>query len=688
MALINNTLNELNPSQREAATVIDGPLLILAGAGSGKTKTITARLAYLLSLGIDPANTLTLTFTNKAAEEMRNRALSMIEGGSYPPLLCTFHKFGLIFLRFHMQKLGREPSFSVIDSDDKNRILKPFCKEISASSASHVISALKNDVVTPKEAAKEAKNEFEREAAAVYAKYEEYLTSNNLVDFDDLLLLPYNILKNDEGLRRATGERYRYITVDEYQDTNSLQFELLKQLCFFHDNICVVGDDDQSIYGFRGARVENILSFESVFERAKVVKLEENYRSSAQILEAANLVIGNNKNRYEKKLKPVRGKLEPVEYKNFEDEKEEAVWIAKKIKELTAKGQNPSDIAVLFRVNAVSRAIEEGFRSQNIGYVFVGGMKFYERSEIRDAIAYLRLSVNPRDDFSLLRVINKPKRGIGKTSVEKLEAASEKLGVKIYDIISNEFYLESVKDGFSKKILSELKNFADTIDKLREKKESGVFSLLEEFENITGLRKFFASTPTEEDRASNLDELYGSLKEYFKANPSEEIDEYLNEISIQSDSDVADFGNGVAIMSVHASKGLEYKTVFVAAMEEGFFPLSSERADLEEERRLCYVAFTRAKDKLFATSSKSRFVYGKRDYPPISRFVKEAGLTDEPIAIGESSDGYKKNDLVKHKIFGFGRVMEVTKSGKEQKLKINFGGTYRDILSSFVERAV
>jgi DNA helicase II / ATP-dependent DNA helicase PcrA len=686
--MINKRLTELNESQRAAAITVDGPLLILAGAGSGKTKTITTRLAYLLSLGIDPANTLTLTFTNKAAEEMRHRAMSMIESAMYPPLLCTFHKFGLIFLRFHITKLNRENSFSVIDTDDKKRIIKPFCKDVPASTAAHAISGYKNEILSPEDVRKIAKTEQEAEISAVYAKYEEYIATNNLVDFDDLLLLPYRILAQNETVATETSQKYQYIMVDEYQDTNSLQFELLRKLCHTHNNLCVVGDDDQSIYSFRGAKVENILSFETTFKDTKVVKLEENYRSSSNILDIANLVISNNKNRYEKKLKATRENMEAVGYKGFADEKEEATWIASTIKELIKKGEKPSSIAVLFRVNAVSRAIEEGFRAQNLGYVFVGGMKFYERIEIRDAIAYLRLAVNPNDEFSLQRVINKPKRGIGKTSIEKLEALCQKAGVKTIELLSSNFYNDALLQAVGKNTFAQLKKFVSIVEELKELNTKSTFSLLEEFENIVGLKKFFLTLPGEEERAANLDEFYGSLKEYFKANPEQDIEEYLNDISIQSDVDTAEFGNDVSIMTVHASKGLEYKTVFVVAMEEGFFPVANERTDIEEERRLCYVAFTRAKDKLYISSSRSRFVYGKRDYSPVSRFLKEAGLTDAPIAIKDSTAAFVKNDLVKHKIFGFGRVLEVTKVGKELKLKINFGGSQRDILASFVEKAV
>ena len=686
--MIEKWLNELNPSQKEAAMTVDGPLLILAGAGSGKTKTITTRLAYLLSLGIDPANTLTLTFTNKAAEEMRNRALSMIERPSYPPLLCTFHKFGLLFLRFYITKLGRKNSFNVIDTDDKNRIVKTFCEELPHSTVSHAISSFKNNLISPQEAAKDADTEIQKEIASVYGKYENYIAQNNLVDFDDLLLLPYTILKEFPEVAEESSKKYQYIMVDEYQDTNRLQLELLKKLCSTHTNLCVVGDDDQSIYSFRGAVIENILFFANMFEGAKEVKLEENYRCGRNILEIANSVIANNSQRHQKQLKPTRDSAEKVELKNFEDEKEEARWIAKKIKELLQNGHKPTDIAVLFRVNAVSRGIEEGFRSENLPYTFIGGTKFFERQEIRDAIAYLRLSVNKYDDFSLKRVINKPKRAIGKVTIEKLEATAKGLNIPIFELISSHFFEKTLQESIGKKAFLEIKKFVEIVEGLEEYKKQSTFTLLENFEDSIGLKKFFLSLPNEEERAQNLDEFYASVKEFFKINPQMDIEEYLNDISIQSDVDEAKNWDGVSIMTVHSSKGLEFKTVFVIALEEGFFPVSGEDTDIEEERRLCYVAFTRAKDKLFLSTSKSRFIYGKRDYAPPSRFLKEGGLIDSPVAIGQRAGEYSKNDLVKHKLFGFGRVLEVTKSGKEQKLKINFGGTHREILASFVEKAV
>ncbi len=686
--MIEKWLNELNPSQKEAAMTVDGPLLILAGAGSGKTKTITTRLAYLLSLGIDPANTLTLTFTNKAAEEMRNRALSMIERPSYPPLLCTFHKFGLLFLRFYITKLGRKNSFNVIDTDDKNRIVKTFCEELPHSTVSHAISNFKNNIISPQEAAKDADSEIQKEIASVYGKYENYIAQNNLVDFDDLLLLPYTILKEFPEVAEESSKKYQYIMVDEYQDTNRLQLELLKKLCSTHTNLCVVGDDDQSIYSFRGAVIENILFFANMFEGAKEVKLEENYRCGRNILEIANSVIANNSQRHQKQLKPTRDSAEKVELKNFEDEKEEARWIAKKIKELLQNGHKPTDIAVLFRVNAVSRGIEEGFRSENLPYTFIGGTKFFERQEIRDAIAYLRLSVNKYDDFSLKRVINKPKRAIGKVTIEKLEATAKGLNIPIFELISSHFFEKTLQESIGKKAFLEIKKFVEIVEGLEEYKKQSTFTLLENFEDSIGLKKFFLSLPNEEERAQNLDEFYASVKEFFKINPQMDIEEYLNDISIQSDVDEAKNWDGVSIMTVHSSKGLEFKTVFVIALEEGFFPVSGEDTDIEEERRLCYVAFTRAKDKLFLSTSKSRFIYGKRDYAPPSRFLKEGGLIDSPVAIGQRAGEYSKNDLVKHKLFGFGRVLEVTKSGKEQKLKINFGGTHREILASFVEKAV
>ena len=386
-----NLLLSLNPSQNIAAQHIDGPLLILAGAGSGKTKTITTRLAYLISIGIDPSSILTLTFTNKAASEMRERAFNMIDSSmiNTPPLLCTFHKFGLLFLKFHMKELGRKNNFIIIDTDDKKRILKSFEKDIPSSLLVSEISKYKNSLITPFEAKSSAQLKLYQDIADIYLQYEEYIEKNNLVDFDDLLLLPYRILKNNEQLAKEISQKYQYVMVDEYQDTNELQYRLLRLLCSSHNNLCVVGDDDQSIYGWRGATIKNILNFSEHFENTLVVKLEENYRSTDTILNHANQLIEHNRDRLGKKLIGTRTKGDSIRVYESQDENDETRKIVEDIKKMVEAGTNPKDIAILFRVNALSRALEEGFNKAGLNYKLVGGMKFYERSEIKDLIAFL-----------------------------------------------------------------------------------------------------------------------------------------------------------------------------------------------------------------------------------------------------------------------------------------------------------
>ena len=416
-------LNALNPSQREAVEHIDGPMLILAGAGSGKTKTLTTRLAYLVGeVGIDPANTLTLTFTNKAAAEMRERALKLMpEKVSYPPLLCTFHKFGLLFLKFHIEKLGRSNAFVIIDSDDKKRLLRSIAKELKVdlniSFIASEISKYKNSLLSPELVLEKAELPDYKQIANIYVKYQAEIEENNLVDFDDLLMLTYKILSENDALRKETSQRYQYIMVDEYQDTNELQFQLLELLASEHSNLCVVGDDDQSIYGWRGANIRNILEFANNFETCKTVKLETNYRSTEPILKAANTLIEHNSTRLGKKLISHKGAGQEVKLLHSLDESMEAKAIAHEVQKLLDEGVDPNEIAVLYRINALSRSLEEGFTKAGLGFKLIGGMRFYERAEIKDLISYLRVLSNPHDDFSLIRIINKHKRGIGKASI-------------------------------------------------------------------------------------------------------------------------------------------------------------------------------------------------------------------------------------------------------------------------------
>ena len=675
--------DQLNPQQREAASHIDGPMLILAGAGSGKTKTITTRLAYLLSIGIDPANTLTLTFTNKAATEMRERALSMIDNPIYPPLLCTFHKFGLLFLKFNIEKLGRKNDFVVIDTDDKKRIIKNINKELPTSLIASEISRNKNSLIKPDVAIDQATQPNYKIIASIYKTYQDYLLENNLVDFDDLLMLTHDLLDLDPDLRKDISNRYQYIMVDEYQDTNELQLQLLKKLCDTHTNLCVVGDDDQSIYGWRGANIKNILEFSNMFNNTKVIKLESNYRSTQEILEAANLLIEHNRNRLGKRLVSTRGSGKPITLFQSSDENEESDKIARAIKELIESGVPAGEIAVLYRINALSRSLEEGLNRAGIAYQMVGGVRFYERAEIKDAISYLRIIANSHDDFSFKRVINRPKRGIGKATIEKIEKAAYEKCLSIYQFLS-ETPKDELSKLLSKKAFNSINRLINDLNTLKETLNRSTMDFIEILDNTIELKAYYSSMPDGMERILNLDEFYGLFRDTIKKNPQISLDEFLNEISLQSDQDQIN-GEQISIMSVHASKGLEFAHLFVTGMEEEFFPLLGDGCDIEEERRLGYVAMTRAKETLTLSTVQSRFHKGRRKHLEKSRFLTEAGLLKGSLVL-EKSTNYKKGDLVKHKLFGMGRVLEISRSGRDFKLKINFGGNHRDILSSFVEK--
>ncbi len=676
-------LSALNESQKIAAQHIDGPLLILAGAGSGKTKTITTRLAYLISIGIDPASILTLTFTNKAATEMRQRAFSLIDNVVYPPLLCTFHKFGLLFLKFHISKLGRKNNFVIIDTDDKKKILKSIDKETTTSILASEISKFKNSTMTVAQAKASAQDKLYTQIADVYEKYENYLFENNLVDFDDLLLLAYKILEENEDLAKETSLRYKYIMVDEYQDTNELQYKLLKKLCYEHSNLCVVGDDDQSIYGWRGATIKNILTFSDTFSDALTIKLEENYRSTNKILFHANALIEHNRDRLGKKLVGTRAEGNSIKVYESGDENEETRKIVDDIKQLIVAGESAKDIAILFRVNALSRALEEGLVRGNVNYKLVGGVKFYERAEIKDLIAYFRVITNANDNFSIKRIINKPKRGIGKTTIDKLDLESHKLSKSIFSIIK-EYTPEELAALVGKKNSRTLKVFMASIEDLQDVLDEAKMRFIDIFEDTFDFKTTYEKMIDADDRIANIDEFYGYLRDYFMEHMELGLEDFLNEISLESAADEIS-EEYISLMSIHASKGLEFKHVFIIGMEEGFFPIVGDGSDIEEERRLGYVSITRAKDNLTLSFAHSRFYKGRRTQLIKSRFLTESDLIKGSLTI-EKNSAFKKDDLVKHKIFGMGRVISVQKAGKELKLKINFGGNRRDILSSFVEK--
>lgn len=712
-------LESLNAAQKEAAIHVDNALLILAGAGSGKTKTLTTRLAYLLSIGVPAQNTLTLTFTNKAAREMRERALKLIESMSIPvintPLLCTFHKFGLLFLQRYIHLLARNSMFNVIDEDDKRKIIrnikknsKNIAKELTPATLSSAISDYKNNAILP-DIAKQSPNMIDAQVAMIYQKYEDYLYANNLVDFDDLLLLPYRILYENETLRTQISNKYQYIMVDEYQDTNNLQASLLKLLCATHENLCVVGDDDQSIYSWRGANIENILDFDTQFENTKIVKLEQNYRSTEEILTIANNLISHNTTRYDKILKATRHNGKKVQYIKSHDDKAEMKQIIESIQTLIAQGESYNDIAILFRLNALARNVEECFNRAKIPFKMVGVIRFYDRQEIKDVLAYLRLALNLDDNFSLERIINQPKRSIGEKTFENIIAASTQY---------TSIYVAWKQGGLSSlKCHARLSEFFTLIESLRECLQLNPSEIPHFFK--TKIKLYADDIPTKdsesnEDRRKNMDELFATLLDFIEcerggdyASNEEIIQAFLNDIALSSSSDMEDSHN-VLCMSVHNSKGLEFKHVFVIGMEQGLFPLMNfyeisidsvdkNTQNLNEERRLAYVAFTRAKDTLTLSYAKERMRHGKyREFEP-SQFLVESGVVSRLNArlnsneTDEESDtcvaGLKRGDCVQHKIFGFGRIESVRGLGDNSTAMVNFGGTKRNILISFLTKA-
>lgn len=709
-------LEQLNSAQLEAVQTIDGALLILAGAGSGKTKTITTRLAYLIDeVGIPPESCLTLTFTNKAAGEMQRRALSMIDNlSTHPPLLCTFHKFGLLFLKFYITELGRKANFILADSEDSKRIIKELNNDLAPLPlVVSEISRYKNSQITPQEALKNAYNANYEHIAKVYKEYQEFLVQKNMVDFDDLLLLPLEIMQKNPKIAENESKKYQYIMVDEYQDTNHLQYLLLKQLCSTHQNLCVVGDDDQSIYSWRGANIQNILQFSKQFQGAKVIKLEENYRSTQAILKAANQLIANNKERLGKELKTTLEKGKPVEILHSSDEQAEVRKVATILKSLLSRGIAPKQIAVLFRVNALSRSLEEGFNREKIPYVLVGAIRFYERSEIKDVLSYLRVLVNLDDDFSLTRILNKPKRGIGKTTIDKLLTLTQKYNTSIFGLFresqDNAERLQDVQNTLSQKAYKTIKEFFITLQELQHNLQEASLSFPDEFEGRIKLCEALGQSHEEIDRVSNIEEFYGVYREFFKQNPLSNLEDFLNDLALRSDQEDTEMRQeskgieGVSCMSVHSSKGLEFDYVFVIGLEEGFFPMTREDSSLEEERRLAYVAFTRAKKELYLSFVDSRFYRGNRATLPPSKFLAESGVGHKGEAkqlkqnsftptirrsfVNASSEsGFSKGDCVMHKILGAGRVVEVRQEGKTTRLKINFGGLEKEIFSDFVTK--
>ena len=663
-------LDLLNEWQLEAVKTTDGPLLILAGAGSGKTRVLTYRVAYLVNEhNVDPYNILAITFTNKAAKEMKERILSILGPKAFHIQISTFHALGVLIVKENYEKAGYKANFTILDSDDSLTLIKKILKNFNLDpkiynpkAIRNQISGAKNQLLTAKDYERYATTEFEQIVLKVYQAYEDRLIINNSLDFDDLLMLPIKIFRKYPEVLKHYQERFKYILIDEYQDTNEAQYTFVKMLSAKYKNICVVGDNDQSIYSFRGANYHNILNFEKDYPDCKVIMLEKNYRSTKNILNAANGIIKNNKERKDKNLWTDNDTGSKVKYHRAYDEKDEAFYVGNQIKELLNKGVKLSEIAVLYRTNAQSRNMEEVLLRENIPYRVIGSFYFYNRKEIKDLIAYLKVIYNPDDDISLLRVINVPKRGIGDKTIQNLTEVANTLNTSLF---------EAIKSG--KELL-----FKETINKLKELSEkSSLTELVDAILEQSGLRNELVSEKTLEAdiRLENLEEFKTITKNYEENKGIVSLDEFLNEISLVSD--VEEYRNRddvVTLMTIHSAKGLEFNNVFLIGLEEGIFPHQAaffDSNELEEERRLCYVAVTRAKENLWIINAKRRTLYGLDSVNPPSRFINEIEreLLDVDEEIKEqtfakktsidSSIEYKIGEHVLHDIYGEGVVISI-----------------------------
>ena len=726
----------LNKPQKEAVFHTEGPLLILAGAGSGKTRVLTHRIAYLIEeKGVNPWNILAITFTNKAAEEMRQRVDSLVGIGAESIWVSTFHSMCVRILRRYIDRLGYDNRFTIYDTDDQKTLMKEVCRKTDIDTKRFkermllsVISSAKNEMILPEEFELNAGGDFvQLKIAKVYKEYEAQMRANNALDFDDLLVKTVQLLETQPDVRENYQEPFRYIMVDEYQDTNTVQFRLVSLLAGKYRNLCVVGDDDQSIYKFRGANIRNILDFEKEFSDAKVIKLEQNYRSVGNVLEVANSVIRNNKGRKEKTLWTDNEKGEKIRLRQFDTAYDEAQFIAEDIKDETAQGANYSDHAVLYRTNAQSRLLEEKFVAMNIPYKIVGGINFYSRREIKDVLSYLKTIDNGKDDLAVRRIINVPKRGIVLTTINRIQESAAARGIGFYDALSAPDLIPGIGRSASK-----LDSFAALIEYFKGRsEESGVTDLLTEVIEKTGYTESLeADDPEElEARVQNIDELVSKAAVYEEScsdrGERPTLSGFLEEVALVADIDsVAEDRDYVILMTLHSAKGLEFPHVYLAGMEDGLFPSymsisGDDPEELEEERRLCYVGVTRAEEKLTLTCARMRLVRGERQYNSMSRFIKEmpSALIDtgkreggfsQNVSLGEkrtySSEvsGYKRSayaqkpafaaiqkgsglmakkseglsygvgDRVRHVKFGDGTVTEIKEGGRDYEVTVQF----------------
>ena len=742
--MMSDILQGLNDKQKEAVLTTEGPLLVLAGAGSGKTTVLTKRVAHIIESGLaKPWQILAITFTNKAAAEMKERIAALIPEASDDMWVRTFHSCCVRILRRDISHIGYKSEFTIYDSNDQKKVVKECLKNCGLNednfpvkSVLARISDCKNKDISTREFEASSENNYrDRQYARLYSEYEKVLRTNNALDFDDLILKTVELFKTCPDVLSYYQNKFKYILVDEYQDTNSCQYKLVEMLSATHRNLCVVGDDDQSIYKFRGADITNILDFERYFTEAKVVKLEQNYRSTQNILTVANKVIANNRNRKSKNLWTDSGDGEKIILRGMSDQVSEAVYVNNQIEQLVSKyGYKYSDFAILYRTNAQTRSFEENLTCP---YRVLSGLRFYDRKEIKDILSYLRVLFNPDDDQNLIRIINVPKRGIGDSTVEKLQTYALSVGRSMFDIITDGSYAESFGRTNAK-----ITEFADMISELRDKLNSvSVTDLIDELLTRTGyVSRLLLESPPDEavSRIENVEEFKSKAREYEEKVDNPTFEGFLDNISLVSDVDNYDEKqNAVVLMTLHSAKGLEFPVVFMCGMEMGLFPSfmsEMEEDGIEEERRLCYVGITRARKKLYLTYAKQRTLYGKTEARMVSRFVSEipeeymdieqkrqsgfnalynvsapkkntslpsfsfAGSKSSSVSsipgvkrgaeIKSESTGcdIKKGDRVNHKKFGNGLVLSVTPTGGDAQIEISFDnvGT-RSLLASFAK---
>jgi len=705
-------LEELNPAQVAAVEFNSKPHMIVAGAGSGKTKVLTHKIAYILADGFEPENILALTFTNKAANEMKERITHLVGKKAEKIWMGTFHSILAKILRNEADKINYKTNFSIYDKEDSvslvNNILQEFEIDIVGLTGNSIhsrISNLKNQMIGPDEYEKDlAQTPQEKTIAKVYREYNKRLHINNAMDFDDLLLKPIELFNNHQKVLQNYRKQFKYILIDEFQDTNKAQYEIVKFLATPRTKVCVVGDDAQSIYGWRGAHIGNMLDFERDFDKAEVFRLEQNYRSTKMILQAADSVIKNNKNQIRKTLWTENNDGEQLSILRCADEKDEAFQISKKIKkEVSQKKISLNDIAILYRVNSQSRALEEALRRDKIPYKIIGGVEFYRRKEVKDIIAYLRVLANQEDEESLLRIMNFPQRGIGNTSISKMIEFARKLDISLFTTMSRVFEVIAVKERIQKNV----KQFKQLLDKYIELKDKlSLAELTSALIDELGVLRIYKEENTQDSkqRYDNIQELLKAIQEYNEENKNADLDTFLEEVSLISGVDQLDESkNSITMMTIHSAKGLEFPIVFVTGCEEDLFPLNSKfdmNANDEEERRLFYVALTRAEKKVFITYARSRYRFGEVAYQSRSRFLEEIDpntYTELNGGTGRKSGRRKKSDnydefyqpsyddeynqerrsvrvgsRVHHEVFGEGKIISINGLGNDQKITIDF----------------